>query len=314
VLHDVLLVVPGLGEASRIDTLVRSIENISRSLKHEQNGFGCVVYVYNWSVLLEAAKRLRHVCQVHFSEGRWAHHMKRLPSPLPESKTHVAVLMEDMDVSDIDLSGFLSVMDWSKFGIASPVVQSPFHLSMEGRCRCLYHRTDFVSIMFTVFTKEVWQCWHNHIDTVNNPFGWGMDVTVNTLCNTTSGIIDVYEAHHERDRLSGATTRSNTFFRRSVSPPPPPLPLQDQNHQKQAHRQMLQWIANKTAAKDPQKSYECTVLHRPFNAFGECLMYWDGLEPASVTSSSPTTSHNKTLLVDWDCFRGDNGLFKASAV
>jgi hypothetical protein len=213
--NKVLVVVPGLGEAQRMNLTLRSLETLRQSVDDDENGFACLVYVYEVDILEEAKDRLQHLCEVVLNVGMWTAHMKSVPpltnptdsaaeSPLlspslrklTNDVTHVAIMMDDMDVADLDLSRFVALMDFTGFGVASPAFPNDYYEVMRRRCECVYHRTDFVNVMFAVFTRRVWQCWQSLVDPVGNSYGWGMDIALAGLCNTTSGVLDVFDTYH----------------------------------------------------------------------------------------------------------------------
>lgn len=260
--YEVLLVVPGVGDAGRIPNLERSLLALQSSLTKGGYKFGCHVYVWNEDIVQEARDRLSPLqCDVHISEGMWTHHMSRVPSVSQTNYTHVGVLLDDVDVTGVELVDFLHLMDWSNFGVASPAFDDPIYASMHVRYNCFFHRTDFVNIFFAVFTSDVWACWQSRmIDTTNNPLGWGMDATLHHVCGATLGVIDAYEGVHRETQTSYSQT--------------------------EARRQMYQFIASHAETDNPKRYLECAGQERPA-AFEECQLYWDG----TVARKS----------VDWQC-------------
>jgi hypothetical protein len=288
----VLVVVPGLGEAKRVNLTLNSLESLRRSVLDESS-FACLVYVYKPEIFEEVKGRMQHLCEVVFNRGMWTSHMKSVPpltdltptetaaaaspstvSPalrqLARGVTHVAVMMDDVDVADLDLLRFVALMDFTGFGVASPCFPNEHYGVMRKRCDCVYHRTDFINVLFTVFTRRVWQCWQDHIDPVENSLGWGMDAAVAGLCNTTSGILDVFESHHR------GSTKSRLY------------------NGGEANRQMAFWVANHTKVDRYKvgKYLHCVSQQRPFTAFPHCELYWDGTHHSDAA---------KPVAADWDC-------------
>jgi hypothetical protein len=261
--YEVLIVVPGIGDAQRIPNVERGLRRLQASTRKNGHGFGCRVYVWNPEVLAETRGRLKSAgCDVQLSEGMWTHHMSKVPSLADTNYTHVGVLMDDVDVTGVELGDFLTLMDWSGFGVASPAFDDPIYPSMRPRYNCFYHRTDFVNIFFAVFARDAWGCWQDRlIDTDRNPLGWGMDATLHRVCNATLGVLDAHHGIHKEKRTSYS--------------------------QAEARRQMYEYIAGRVGATDPKKYLECAGQTRPA-AFEECQMYWDGTEAKAVG-------------VDWDC-------------
>jgi hypothetical protein len=260
---EVLIVVPGLGDAQRIPNVERSLQKLHASTQKGGHGFGCRVFVWNADILAETRDRLALTgCDVQLSVGMWTHHMSRVPSLADTNYTHVAVLMDDVDVTGVELGDFLALMDWSGFGVASPAFDDPIYPSMRARYNCFFHRTDFINIFFAVFTRDAWVCWQDSlIDTDRNPLGWGMDATLHRVCNVSLGVLDAHLGVHKEKRTSYS--------------------------QAEARRQMYEFIAGRVGAADPKKYLECAGQTRPA-AFEECQLYWDGTEA-------------KAVVVDWEC-------------
>jgi Protein of unknown function (DUF707) len=296
----VLVVVPGLGEAQRVNSTLTSLESLRRSVLDE-SGFACLVYVYKLDILEEVKGRMEHLCEVVFNRGMWTSHMKRVPpltdlttattatagtaaaaappsavqSPalrrLAGGVTHVAVMMDDVDVADLDLPRFVALMEFAGFGAATPAFLGEQYAVMRKRCDCVYHRTDFVNVLFTVFTRRVWQCWQAGIDPAKNRHGWGMDMAVAGLCNTTSGVLDVFDSYHPRSSKEGRLYSAE-----------------------EANQQLASWIVKHTKVKrESVREYrECVSVHRPLAAFPHCELYWDGTHRPEEA---------KSLAAEWDC-------------
>jgi hypothetical protein len=298
----VLVVVPGLGEARRVNSTLTSLESLRRSVLDE-SGFACLVYVYKLDILEEVKGRMEHLCEVVFNRGMWTSHMKRVPpltdlttvttatatagtaaaaappsavqSPalgrIARGVTHVAVLMDDVDVADLDLPRFVALMDFAGFGVATPAFIDEQYAVMRKRCDCVYHRTDFINVLFTVFTRRVWRCWQARIDPVENSYGWGMDMAVAGLCNTTSGILDVFESYHPRSSREGRLYSAE-----------------------EANKQLASWIVKHTKVQleNVREYRECVSVHRPLAAFPRCELYWDGTHRPEEA---------KDLAPEWDC-------------
>lgn len=284
----VLVVVPGLGEARRVNLTLRSLETLRRSAMGDGDSkdggtFACLVYVYDVEILDEAKGRMQHLCEVVLNVGMWTSHMKSVPpvlnttgpaalSPmlrlLTDGVTHVAIMMDDMDVADLDLARFVALMDFTGFGVASPAFPNEYYEVMRRRCECVYHRTDFVNIMFAVFTRRVWQCWQSLIDPTENSYGWGMDIALAGLCNTTSGVLDVFDTYHRGSSRIFSTD--------------------------EASKQMVTWIVNRTnVQREKEKRYrDCVTIHRPKEVFPRCELYWDGTQHSD---------EKKALAADCDC-------------
>eukprot|EP01084_Bolivina_argentea_P058524 106858_1 len=187
--YKLLVVVPGTGDATRIPTLQKSLLTFKDSQQSTEINydFQCVIYVYNWT-LLDQIKHDIHYCDIQYNVGLWTDHMSKVQ--LFDGTTHVAILMDDFDISSIDTVNFLNIMKKSKFDVASAALPQWHYPAMHTRDLCLSHQTNFADVTFTIFAANAWLCWQNHINLDINHYGWGYDVTFNKLCNVSIGIID----------------------------------------------------------------------------------------------------------------------------
>eukprot|EP01084_Bolivina_argentea_P287235 492825_1 len=189
--HELLVVVPGFGDITRLQTLKQSLNSID-TIKHE------ISY-----------------CDIQYNVGLWTHHMSKVQ--LFDTITHVAILMDDIDISSIDILNFLHIQNQSSFNVASASFPHHHYPAMHTRDQCLSHQTNFTDILFTIFDRNAWLCWQKHINLDINHYGWGYDVTFNILCNVSIGIID--------DNATAIHTGSTRSYRGGV-----------------AWKQMLSWI------------------------------------------------------------------------
>lgn len=221
--YELLVVVPGLGgtDKRRLQIVKKSLGAIKKSLEEANFGFRCLVYVYEDSFLPRARQGLQELAcdDVVLNPGLWTHHMKRVPTLSSFSSrqldssafasrpiTHVAVLIDDIDVSDIDMPDFLRTMTVGNYSMASPSTRRSNHeIPMLQRKECRSHRTDFADILFAVFERDAWKCWQESIDVDINPMGWGFDLTFHKLCNATVGVIDTALFLHLKHGRKGAT-------------------------------------------------------------------------------------------------------------
>eukprot|EP01084_Bolivina_argentea_P287236 492826_1 len=180
--HELLVVVPGFGDITRLQTLKQSLNSIDTSYN-----FQCLIYVYN-KTLLNQVKHEISYCDIQYNVGLWTHHMSKVQ--LFDTITHVAILMDDIDISSIDILNFLHIQNQSSFNVASASIADRHYPAMRTRDQCLSHQTNFTDILFTIFDRNAWLCWQKHINLDINHYGWGYDVTFNILCNVSIGIID----------------------------------------------------------------------------------------------------------------------------
>ena len=211
---DLLVVVPGTGDPSRLPGLKKSLEALSLSAAANDNlSFQCLVFVWE-ETLVEQTKQSIPNCTVEFNTGKWTHHMLKVPQPPSagpggDSATHVAILVDDVDVSRVNISEFLSTMTEAGYGMASAAVPQWHYPAMHPRYECGSHRTDYADVLFVVFTVSTWQCWLAQINLEINDMGWGYDLTLATKCKVSVGVIDSAIASHKaRCMLGGDCDRS----------------------------------------------------------------------------------------------------------
>lgn len=201
---ELVVVVPGLGDATRIPVLQKSLTGLLATTEQ----VSCIVYVWNKTLVDEATDKLK-LCTVTYNEGLWTNHMLRANDSVIGNATHVAVLIDDIDVSAVNVSSFLSTIHQAGYDVASASIPGWHYKAMHPRAECKSHRTDFADVLFLVYTRQAWRCWQQQIDLTVNEFGWGYDVTFAEKCNVTVGIIDEAIARHQVDCANGGDcTRS----------------------------------------------------------------------------------------------------------
>ena len=190
------IIVPGFGDLTRLGGLKKSLETLMMT-----SGvlLGCQVYVYN-STILSIARDELSFCEVRLSLGRWTDHMKAVdefPVIARHTATHIAVLIDDIDTTEINFFRFIQLMKHSDFGVASASISQWHYSAMHEREKCSTHQSDYTDILFTVFTIASWGCWVNLLrKSPENSFGWGFDIVLADQCNVSIGIIDEAKASH----------------------------------------------------------------------------------------------------------------------
>lgn len=245
----VLVVVPGIGNMRNLENLFTSLSAIKDSLDKANYGFDCIVYVWKEEILNATSNRLKHLCRAKFNKGMWTHHMKRTPST---NASHVAVLIDDIDASKVDVFRTLDLMERSGFDGASPASYDRTSFDcMRRRDNCLSHRTDFVNFLFTIMKTWVWNCFQSHINVEMNDYGWGMDICFSDLCNASLGIIDNYTIFHPND-----ATSSYDY--------------------KLADKQMRAYINSKTGHENIDYYTNCIIVNRT-SRFSACTLNKSGI-------------------------------------
>lgn len=213
-------------------------------------------YVWNRKLLQEASDALQP-CNIVFSEGLWTHHMLRVDeSSLGSTTTHVAVLMDDVNVTNIDTASFLATMIQAKYDVASAAIPGWHYDALQPRSECKSHRTDYSDVLFTVFTRQAWSCWKRQINAEQNEHGWGYDVLLAEKCGVNVGIIDSAIALHKgKCKQGGDCTR--TYNKATAS------------------TQLWDWNIHQTGARNEEEArahWQHVVKERP-NRFPCCDEY-----------------------------------------
>jgi hypothetical protein len=202
--ESIVIVVPGHGHAIRLPQLKQTLLALKSSTEtvtaQAPLDFTCIVYVWNDSVLESTTKEL-DFCVVEFNKGLWTHHMikvgqSKLSRSAVESSTHVALLLDDMDAQYVNLPALLRTMQVAQLDVAGPSIPAWNTPSCLSRMHCRAHQTGHVDVLFTIYTKEKWTCWQQHLNLTINENGWGYDITMGDLCNASIGIVDHEAAYH----------------------------------------------------------------------------------------------------------------------
>jgi len=228
--YEVLVVVPGLGDMNRFSILNKSLLALENSMEKSKSGFRCLIYVYEQRIWQNASQAFQQ-CNLVYNEGLWTHHMKQVPNAgetttttttaaaaaaaatmgTTTTTTHVALLLDDVDVSSINMTDFLHTMTQANYSMASASTRWSNHkVPMTQREECISHRSDFADILFAVFQLDAWLCWQNQIDLDINKMGWGYDVTFHQLCKASVGVIDTALFKKLRHGKNGATYNWNS--------------------------------------------------------------------------------------------------------
>jgi hypothetical protein len=80
----------------------------------------CNVFVWNDAIVKDVEKSLQTMCSVQHNAGKWVDHMAASSDDdLSQTTSHVAVLMDDVDIQGIDVVSFLNTMNESGYDLAS---------------------------------------------------------------------------------------------------------------------------------------------------------------------------------------------------
>ncbi len=196
----VLIVVPGTGDLRRLPALKKSLNNLVRGQGSRHVTCGCHVFVWNESTVMKIREVL-DFCLVTYHAGYWTHHMRAIksnPTVMGQNVTHVALLIDDIDASNVQLRRVVRIMRIAKYGMASAAFPQWHYSAMHQREECSSHRSDYADVLFSTFTISTWRCWSEMLHSfTENKYGWGYDVLLADRCNVRVGIIDEQVGWHE---------------------------------------------------------------------------------------------------------------------
>jgi hypothetical protein len=188
----ILLVIPGHGLNRRWNMLESSVTHLRNSCIGHPIKFHCVIYSYNINYSL--ALMSRNLCEVVESEGLWTHHMLKVKH---RGYSHIALLMDDVNASNVSIPHSLSAMLRSKMNVVSAAMEGWHYKHMHSfPPPCIVHEVNFIDMLFAIFTRKAWVCWVSIMDPLVNPSGWGYDLVFKRKCKVRLGVLDNQSARH----------------------------------------------------------------------------------------------------------------------
>lgn len=188
----VLLVVPGHGQNRRWSMLEASLAKLKSHCLDYSITFHCDIYSYN--PLYTADLKKKTFCNVIENHGLWTHHMLKVKS---SGYSHIALLMDDVNASNVSIPHAISAMSISRIHLASAAMNGWHYKHMHAfPPPCLVHEVNFVDILFAIFTVQAWDCWISILDPNVNPSGWGYDLIFKRACRMRIGVLDREVARH----------------------------------------------------------------------------------------------------------------------
>lgn len=185
------LVIPGHGQPGRTSGMISSIETIRLSVPTSIE-FTCEIYV--WSELADKAKLDATGCLTFYTAGLWTHFMKAVD---PSSATYIAIMMDDVVPVNLDVQTYIGSMQTHNLDMLSASVLPSWNWKvMRRNSSCHLRETNYVDILFSVFTREAFICWQDLIDLDANPQGWGYDVSFPKMCTANVGVSDQHSVMH----------------------------------------------------------------------------------------------------------------------
>jgi hypothetical protein len=198
-----LFVFPGFGGNKKwVDLIEKNLKSLNSTL----GSFDCVVYQYKTAEFDRERLKPCRIVDNHVDEGHlWTFWMKNVSQSDLESHSHLALLLEDVDISGVDVENLLRIMAYHSATIVSPALDEPaktqsglyHHPSMQPTNAEVGRIVRYIDPQFTVFTLEAYKCWQNMFDLAINPIGWGYGRLVNSVCDAKMAVLDcVGIGHH----------------------------------------------------------------------------------------------------------------------
>jgi Protein of unknown function (DUF707) len=258
------VVVPGHGNAHRLQSLHQTLSALQNSAREQQIGFDCFVYVWNEPLVPNTTQVLSPLCHVEYNVGLWTHHMKQVPrvdtlnaattinattaTTILNPPSHVAILMDDVNAQTVSVPKLLEAMERGHLDVAAPSIADLYPAS-QSRLYCQVHETGHVDMLFTVFTSAVWQCWQDLLDTTLNAHGWGYDLTLANVCHATVGVVDQQSIRHEQACGTHGENKNCEVRTYSID---------------EAKREMRVWFAGALNVTDTDAYYNEVINTRPY--------------------------------------------------
>lgn len=231
-----LLVVPGVGRADRLQTLVQSLRLLYPHLKGEAARWDCVVYIYAprtdaafWddAEVDSSLKYVRSVCDIVEHPNKRITENLRLVQPalIRKSYTHVFILFDDCKLTSSsqdsliwDLDKLLDVMAFNRLNVASPRVENANKGGGQDFRKIMFadpvegiegYVSVFVEMFAWVMKVEAYESlWELLLPEVN-PYGWGYDFWYNNYAK--------YRAVDSQHKM-GIVTSVTTVHDQSLAP------------------------------------------------------------------------------------------------
>lgn len=211
-LSSMMVIVPGHdGTNRKSQRLHKSLQNLMKS-SISTNSMNllleCSIYFYDevmYKKHVSSKSSLYELCDMQLSFGKWTSHMLKYRG----SHDYVAVLMDDVYINvDFNIQSFVSVMLGNSFDMASASLKHSWHWTLMQKVNnCMFRKTHYSDILFSVFRGDSFRCWLNEINLLSNSYGWGLDITFPYKCHASVGIIDTQSVVHNAgsDPAKGGT-------------------------------------------------------------------------------------------------------------
>jgi len=197
---------PGFGGNSEWLGLM---EKNLKSLQKQIGSFDCIIFQYKTAKFDGQRVKPCRIMDNHINEGHlWTFWMQQVSRQDIESHSHVAFLLENVDISQVDVEKQLRIMTFYNATVSSPAFDegrgSPYHHDIMRRNNAakIGRLVTYIDPQFMIFTPEKYTCWQNMIDSKINSVGWGYDRMLHSVCDARMVILDQIGIGHHMGRGS----------------------------------------------------------------------------------------------------------------
>ena len=173
----VLVVIPGI-VSSRVPIVRNNIEHLRP--KH------CIMFSHEKLSITFDNAECSYIYSTNGKYKGYINHMKKVVPELAFSKNieYIFMLLDDVDVSKVDVKRMFTDMQFNKINVMSPSVRSSTKSYMMSRCHNF--RKDLATIeMFAVaFDRIAYQCWYEMLQPSDNYIGWGYEHWILSYCKS----------------------------------------------------------------------------------------------------------------------------------
>lgn len=214
-----LFVIPGLGRADRLITVLSNLQILRPFL---QSGWDCIIYIYAprhdtdfWNSPYLTRDVYTACTVIEYPSQRFAENLRLVqPLYLHSIYQYVFILLDDIKLSnDFNLNIALRIMTRNNLTVASPrivgantgggqkfrlIMQADVHTGTFG------YTTSFLEVFACIMTVPAYEALWGLLFPSVNPFGWGYDMWYNCIGERQvkghkMGIISAMTATHEQD-------------------------------------------------------------------------------------------------------------------
>jgi hypothetical protein len=203
-LPGVFVVMPGLGEASRVPWIRENIKILKSELGKD---FACFLRIY-----AEGAKsdpnfdaNLFAPCTVEYNKDLKLFASVKAVDVMDAA--HVFLVLDDILLDSSTLSTMRRMLhnESSNLDVVSATYKRSFCDKMKPQKGQLAHASTYVEINAVLFKRSAFTCLQNHIDPILNPMGVGYGAMLHAVCPVNISICDACEVQH----MSGIERENN---------------------------------------------------------------------------------------------------------